>query len=435
MKVVGLITEYNPFHNGHKYHIEQAKKITGADYCIAVMSGNFVQRGTPAVIDKYSRTKMAIQNGVDLVLELPVCYATGSAEYFAHGAISILDKIGVVNTLCFGSECGDISLLTSAARFLLHAPSEFENQLQDYMREGLTYPAARLRALEQSMKDSGSADYHSLSKVLTEPNNILGIEYCKALINFSSSIEPITIQRISAHYHEKELSSARTLAISVSELTTPVISSATAIRNTINHPSELSAAAITAAAQSVPEDVAQFLRDYYQITYPMTEEDFAAIIKYKLSQEDNQALANYLDVTPDLADRLKNLKDFNKNISSLIQEIKTKNMTLTRINRALLHILLNIKTDTIKTYMEADYTPYARILGIRKESSPLLRSIEKYGRIPTITKVSKAKDQLNPLGMQMLTEDIFAADIYNQAVYHKYGTPLLSEYQHGICIV
>lgn len=430
MKVVGLITEYNPFHNGHKYHIEQARKITGADYCIAVMSGDFVQRGTPALIDKYSRTKMALNNGVDLVLELPVCYATGSAEYFAHGAVSILDKLGVVNTLCFGSECGDISLLTLAAQFLLHAPQDFESQLQDYMREGLTYPAARLKALEHS-----TGDRHSLTKVLTEPNNILGIEYNKALIKLSSSIKPITIQRISAHYHDRELSGVKSCSNHDLELSDTVISSATAIRNSINQQGERSADALAAAIQSVPEDVARFLRDNYHITYPITEEDFAQILKYKLRQEDSKSLVKYLDVTPDLAERLKNIKDFNMNANSLVQEIKTRNMTLTRINRALIHILLDIKSDTMKQYMEADYTPYARILGIRKESSPLLRSIEKYGRIPTITKVSKADEQLNSLGMQMLSEDIFAADIYNQAVYHKYGTPQLNEYKHGICIV
>jgi predicted nucleotidyltransferase len=435
MKVVGLITEYNPFHNGHKYHIEQAKKITGADYCVAVMSGDFVQRGAPAVMDKYSRAIMALNNGVDLVLELPVCYATGSAEFFAHGAISILDKLGVVNTLCFGSECGNISLLTLAAQFLLHAPEAFETVLQNYMREGLTFPAARLKALEHSMSDLNFSDRHSLSKILTEPNNILGIEYSKALIKFSSSIEPVTIQRISAHYHERELSEAGPFNSNDLELCNPVISSATAIRNSINQQREISAASLTAAAQSVPADVAKFLRDHYHITYPITEEDFAQILKYKLSQEDSRSLANYLDISSDLAERLKNIKDFNMNISSLIQEIKTRNMTLTRINRALIHVLLNIKTDTLRKYIEADYTPYARILGIRKESTPLLRSIEKYGRIPMITKVSKAKEQLDELGMQMLSEDIFAADIYNQAVYQKYGTSLLNEYKHGICRV
>jgi predicted nucleotidyltransferase len=435
MKVVGLITEYNPFHNGHKYHIEQARNLTGADYVIAVMSGNFVQRGAPAVIDKYSRTKMALQNGVDLVLELPVCYATGSAEFFAHGAISILDKLGVVDAVCFGSECGDISLLTSAAEFLLHAPKSFETQLQDNMKEGLTYPAARSKALEQAMGDMDTNRKHSLSMVLTEPNNILGVEYSKALINFSSGIEPITIKRISAHYHEKELSDSKPSTGKDLELCDPVISSATAIRNALNRQEVLPEEAVTAATQSVPETVAQFLKDNYQITYPILEEDFASILRFKLRGENTKTLATYLDITTDLAERLKNMTDYNKDISVLIQDIKTKNMTLTRINRAIIHVLLNITTGNVKSYMAQGWTPYARILGIRKESSPLLRRIEKNGRIPIITKVSKADKQLDKLGMQMLAEDIFATDIYNQVVYEKFGTKLLNEYKHGICIL
>lgn len=434
MKVVGLITEYNPFHNGHKYHIQQARQITGADYVIAVMSGNFVQRGAPAMIDKYSRTRMALNNGADLVIELPVCYATGSAEYFAHGAVSILDKLGVVNTICFGSECGDISLLTMAARFLTEAPDCFESQLQDHMRTGLTYPVARRKALEQSLPEMDAAIKHRLAELLTEPNNILGIEYIKALLNFSSSITPVTIQRISAHYHEKELSEAKYQQDSNLQLTNPVISSATAIRHAIHTQVRQASGAFSDASLSVPKDVADFLYENYHKTYPITEEDFAAIIKYKLRMEDSKSLATYLDITPDLAERIKNHRNFNKSIHSLNQDIKAKNLTLTRINRAMIHILLNIKTTAVRDYMVHGYTPYARILGIRKESSPLLRNIEQNGRISLITKVSKADHLLDETGMQMLTEDIFASDIYNQAVYDKYGTEIPNEYKHGICL-
>ena len=169
MKVVGLVTEYNPFHNGHKYHIEEAKRVAGADYTVAVMSGNFVQRGTPAVIDKYSRAEMALKNGVDLVLELPVCYATGSAEFFAHGAISLLDKLGIVDYLCFGSECGDIELIQTAAEFLNNTPDSFENILSSSLKKGLTYPAARLKALEHSLSQSdNSKRSQDILKLLAE---------------------------------------------------------------------------------------------------------------------------------------------------------------------------------------------------------------------------------------------------------------------------
>ena len=435
MKVVGLITEYNPFHNGHKYHIEQAKRITGADFCIAVMSGDFVQRGAPALIDKYSRTKMALQNGVDLVLELPVCYATGSAEFFAHGAVSILDKIGVVDALCFGSECGDLSLLSSAAHFLLNTPASFDQTLQDYIKEGLTYPAARLKAIAASLEDMDKAEKQTLLSTLTEPNNILGIEYLKALINLSSGIEPFTIQRIAAHYHEKELTPVIDTNPHDTKLLNPVISSATAIRNSIHRKKDTEEASAEDALQSVPEDVAQFMKANYQTTYPIIDEDFASILRYKLRMEESKDLAAYLDITPDLAERLKNLKDYNCSLASLLQDIKTKNMTLTRINRAVLHILLNIKTDQVVDYRRNGWTPYARILGVRKEATHFLRTIERRSSIPLIKKVAKAEQQLDALGIQMLSSDIFAADIYNQIIYEKFGTKLPNEYQQGICIL
>ena len=147
MKIAGIIAEYNPFHNGHKYHIEQTRKITGADFIIVVMSGNFTQRGTPAIMDKYSRARMALENGADMVLELPSCYACGSAEYFADGAIALLDKLGCVDYVCFGSECGDIELLRPIAEILATEPENYSEMLRAELKSGATFPRARNRAL------------------------------------------------------------------------------------------------------------------------------------------------------------------------------------------------------------------------------------------------------------------------------------------------
>lgn len=437
MKVVGLVTEYNPFHNGHKYHIEEAKRVTGADCCIAVMSGSFVQRGTPAVIDKYSRTEMALRNGVDLVLELPTCYATGSAEYFAHGAVSLLDKLGIVDYLCFGSECGDIRLLSEAAGLLLHTTSSFEERLQSLVKEGLTYPAARLKALQHYLEDNSPGHDVELLKVLSEPNNILGIEYLKALHNLNSAMLPFTIQRISAHYHDKQLAgltgSDPNFDVSLTE--NLMISSATAIRKAIHSKADDAEDYFEQIRHSVPEDVYLPLKEKYLRSYPVTEEDFAQIMRYKLLTEDNQTLSGYLDITSDLADRMKNRKDYYESIEDLALGIKTKNVTLTRVNRALIHLLLNIRTEDILEYNRHGYSQYARVLGVKKESSHLLRKIEKLERIPVITKVSKAEDKLVPLAMRMLNLDIFASHLYNQIVYEKYGTILPNEYKHGVCII
>lgn len=447
MKVVGLITEYNPFHNGHKYHIDEAKRITGADYAIAVMSGNFVQRGAPAVIDKYSRAAMALSNGVDLVLEIPVCYATGSAEYFAHGAVSLLHKLGIVDYLCFGSECGDISLLSEATAFLNDTPEVFDERLQDFLKEGLTYPAARLKALKSTLESSDTVNGKALSKVLTEPNNILGIEYIKAIQRLSSPFLPVTIQRIAAHYHSSELSEQKTEgesmsllpdALSDTEKATvpkPNISSATAVRRVINNISRHNSDSLEVIKQHIPESVFDILVKNYEKTYPITEEDFSAIIKYKLLTEDSKALSSYMDINPDLADRLKNISDYNCSMSELTAKIKTKNMTLTRINRALIHLLLNIKQLSFDEYKQGGYVRYARVLGVRKEATKLLRKIEKEGTLPLITKVSKAVPQLDTLGQRMLAEDLWAAHIYNQAVYEKYKTAVLNEYKRGIIIL
>lgn len=429
MKTVGLITEYNPFHNGHAYHIKQAKSITGADYVIAVMSGDFVQRGAPAVIDKYQRAQMALNNGVDLVFELPVCYSTGSAEYFAHGAVALLNQLGIVDYLCFGSESGDIDQLQMATQFLNNAPASMDEQLLAYIKSGMTYPAARQKAfLEYLDSVNTSQDAVQLSKLITEPNNILGIEYMKALKRLSSPMIPVTINRISAHYHNTEISVPAS-----NEDGEAVISSASAIRKVLHSMEDLTN--ISYVKNSLPDDVYELLTNHYHKTFPITMEDFAALIRYRLLAEERDDLTQYADITGDLADRMKNNRNYNLSISELSMQLKTKNLTLTRINRSLIHLLLNIRRDSLNSYCDNGYIFYARLLGMKKGSSHLLKKIEAVSRIPIISKLSKANEQLDRLGMQMLSEDTFAANLYNQVIYEKYHTSMANEYQCGIRIV
>lgn len=443
MKVVGLITEYNPFHNGHKFHIDEARRLTGADYVIAVMSGNFVQRGAPALIDKYSRAKMALENGVDLIFELPVCFSTASAEYFAHGAVSVLNKLGVVDYICFGSECGDIKLLTKAAELLTDTKELFDEILQSYLKKGYSYPAARAEAVLETLKVQELPDGEQIGPILNEPNNILGIEYIKALRRFGSTIGPVTIERKSAHYHEKALSvsddfnpSEDELSLTEKDLNDNItaISSATAIRNAlINDPdTDIRIGKIIA---SVPENVFNILRDSFLKSFPVSEEDFADIIHYRLIYADSDSLSEYFDMSADLAERIKNIGDNSCSIEDFYRKIKSKNLTLTRINRALLHIMLNIKKTDMDMYCKNGYSQYARLLGFKKDASVLLRKIEKAGEIPVITKLSRADRQLTPAAMKMLTEDINASHLYNRIVYSKYKAEILNEYKHGICII
>ena len=436
MKVIGIITEYNPFHNGHKYHIEEAKKITGADYVIAVMSGNFVQRGHPAIMDKYTRSMIALNNGVDIILELPVCYATSSAEYFALGAVTLLDRLGIVDYICFGSESGDIKVLEKAAKLFNNQGDDFQDYISSYIKKGLSYPVARAKATSKVLSLDGSdSSNHDLIDAISEPNNILGIEYIKALYKINSSMKPITINRKDAHYHDKNINYLETKVDLPGHDLNPnyTFSSATAIRGIIEDTDNLSG--LHSIKDSVPQNVFDYFKSKYKITYPITIKDFESIIKYKLLYEDNQELSSYLDLSPDMADRIKHIDLINTNIQDIIENIKTKNITLTRVNRALIHVLLNIKSDDILKFTKDDIIYYARILGIKKEASHLIRKIKNSERLPIITKLSKAHEQLNPSGMKMLNQDILAAHLYNQAVYKKFKTTIPNEYKHGVYIL
>ena len=212
MKIVGLITEYNPFHNGHLYHIEKAKEITGADSVIVVMSGNYVQRGAPAIMPKHLRAEVALEAGVDVLMELPVCYATGSAEYFAAGAISLFERLGCVDSICFGSECGDYGLLARVAHILADEPEGYRQALKDLLKSGMSFPLARQKALKDYLEDD------SLDSVLEQPNNILGIEYIKALYERRSPMKSYTIRRMVSGYHDTELSGSYSSASAIRRL-------------------------------------------------------------------------------------------------------------------------------------------------------------------------------------------------------------------------
>lgn len=418
MKVLGIITEYNPFHSGHKYHIKEAKQITGSDYVIAVMSGDFVQRGAPAIISKYDRCLMALNNGVDIVFELPTCYSTGSAQYFAQGAVSLLHGLGIVDYLCFGSESGEIKDIEEATSLLYNSDEGLQSIIYSYIREGFSYPAARAKAARQMLDTSSKSKSSYMSSIISEPNNILGIEYIKALNNINSSITPVTIKRHIADYHDDKPGSS--------------FSSATAIRRVLENPSFPDN--VSTIKASLPNSVYDYFIGNHLISYPITIEDFAPIIKYKLLMESSIELTGYLDLSSDIADRIKNTNLQDKSIAELSQTIKTKNITLTRVNRALIHVLLNIKKEPFQEYINENIVYYLRLLGMKKEASHLIRKIKSHGRLPVITKVGGADKQLDTLGMRMLDQDIHATHLYNQIVHTKYKTTIPNEYKHGICM-
>ena len=257
MKTAGIIAEYNPFHKGHEYQIRYTKERLKADYVIVAMSGDYVQRGTPALISKHARAEMALRCGADLVLEMPVSVSTASAEAFAMGSVSLLDGLGVVDMLCFGSESGEISALKELAEILVEEPEEYKKLLKSFLSEGLTFPAARSQALTEYFKNPRNFNgddfdgvltplLNEVTQILNTPNNILGIEYCKALLRLNSQIRPVTIRREGMGYHETTVPEGDLVSSSPDlQSSTDFFASATAIRSLIQNPGGVHSEAIS----------------------------------------------------------------------------------------------------------------------------------------------------------------------------------------------
>ncbi len=319
MKTVGIIAEYNPFHNGHAYQIEETRKITGADCVIVIMSGNFVQRGAPAIADKFTRAHTALLGGADLVMELPTIYATGSAEFFAHGAISILNSMEQIDYLSFGGETDDINVLNKIAKTLHSEPQEYKDMLKTGLKSGLSIPVARKNALKSFFSDT-----INISDVIDTPNNILGIEYIKALYHFNSNIKPIIIKRAGNGYHYSNLNEE--------------FASATALRKCFNSDS------FEKIHEYVPDKIFDFYNQNYGQILPINSNDMNMLIYYSLMLNQSK-LDDFMDVNNNLANKIHNLlnKGEFQDYDNLVLSLKSKELTHTRISRALLHILLNIK--------------------------------------------------------------------------------------------
>jgi len=396
MKTVGIVAEYNPFHNGHAYHIQKAKDLTGADFCVVIMSGDFVQRGTPAMMGKHLRTSCALANGADLVLELPVCYAVSSAEYFAGGAVALLDQLGVIDSLCFGSECGNVDLLFQFAKELLYETPSFKRELDHKLRLGYSYPQARNAALE-----TAAPHLTAYIDILSNPNNILGIEYCKALLARDSKIVPCTVKRAGASYHDNSLESS--------------LCSAHAIRESLRQ-----SPIPETVLRQVPESMREMVLESYLKTYPIYTDDISLLVYYSLLSGEASGFTDYPDIDKELSDRIRNLLPKYRSFDSFCELLKTKNRTYVRISRSLIHILLGIHKGDFVRFREEGPVFYARMLGFRESAAPLLSAIKEKARIPLLSKLADAEKQLAPTALSMLEKDIYASHIYQSIVCHKY---------------
>lgn len=412
MKICGLITEYNPFHNGHIHHMKEAREITGCDYLIVVMSGNYVQRGTPAIIDKYERTEMALDAGADLVLELPVLFSTSTAQVFAYSAINLLNQLGCVDYVCFGTEIGDLTQLKKVADLLNNEPESFKEDVRSLLRTGLNYPTARGIAIDNYLGD----EIENIGEMIQTPNNILGIEYLRALKKLGSSIQPVTIKRWTTEYHEDRAYYSD-------------VASATALRNMLYEEDGVE--------RIVPYVNAFTAREFalkYGISTPIRANDFSQILQYRLDKERDH-LTDYLDFAPELAERVNKLLPDVYNFKEWAHALNARNFTHTRINRALLHLILAIKSEDLKIYEEEDYCMYARILGFRRDSSQLLSMIDRSTPLPLISKMADARRILEPKAFKLLKIDIDTSNIYRNVVYQKFGTLLKDDYTAGIVII
>lgn len=396
MKTVGIIAEYNPFHNGHAYHIQQAKDLTGADFCVVVMSGDFVQRGMPALMDKHLRASCALAGGADLVLELPVCYAVSSAEYFANGAVTLLDQLGIIDSLCFGSECGDINVLTQFAKELLTESPAFKKELDHKLRLGYSYPQSRNAALEAS-----APHLTAHTNVLSTPNNILGIEYCKAILLLESRITPYTVKRAGASYHDNSLES--------------LYCSAQAIRESLRQ-TQVPQTAI----RQVPAYAREIAEEAYLKSYPIFSDDISLLVHYSLLSRNAFGFTDYPDIDRELSDRIRKYLPKYHDFESFCELLKSKNRTYARISRSLLHVLLDIRTEDFALYRKEGPVFYARMLGFRESAAPLLSAIKEKSRIPLLSKLADAEKQLAPTALSMLEKDIYASHIYQSVVRHKF---------------
>ncbi|MBP2658543.1 MAG: hypothetical protein H6Q69_1575 [Firmicutes bacterium] len=394
MQAVGVIVEYNPFHNGHKWHIDVAKKRSGCPFVIGVMSGNFVQRGEPAMFDKWKRAEMAIRGGVDLIIELPTVFAVRSAQYFAAGGIRLLHSLGIVSHVCFGAEHADLELLNKIATAANDV--NIMNQMHINLQLGNTYASALGQALEKQ--------YNIAGNIISSSNNILAVEYLRAIKKFSPILQPIAVTRQQSKYNDTTITSS--------------FASATAIRQAI-----IDHMTITDEIKmSVPGTTSEILYDLLsQKRGPVTLSNFSSIILAQLRITSSKQLEKLPSVSEGLHYKIRDSSLLAANIEHLLALLKSKRYTYTRLQRILIHALLGTTQDQLASF-DKEGPLYARILAFNQNGRLLLKKMNQTNAIPLITKTThylstkqRDTDTLTPL-QQMLSADTLASDIYSLGI-------------------
>lgn len=404
--VLGIIAEYNPFHNGHLHHLQMSKQYTNSDYTIGIIGGNFTQRGSTSIIDKWEKTRIALLNGIDLIIELPLLYSISSAENFADGAIKILNSLNVVDYLSFGSESSDINILNKVAEILYHEPNEYKNILSHELNKGLSFPKARENALLMYLND-----IRKYSNILSSPNNILGIEYLKALKKYNSKIKPVCIPRIESEYNSTNFSNN--------------IASATAIRSLVKNKS------FEIIKNLVPNNTYSILID--NIKNGHIVEDLSVFEKeiiYVLRKMSIEEISNLPDVSEGLEFTIKNAANSCNSIVELMGLIKSKRYTQTRIQRILLYSLLGVTKKDME--ISKNTLPYIRVLGFNEKGRELVSEISKKNpKLKIITSVKKFVDSNKNKNLNLLlNKDIFATNVYT--IGFEYDSLNNLDFKNGI---
>lgn len=410
MSTIGIVCEYNPFHKGHEYQINAAKELTGAEHVACLMSGHFLQRGTPALADKWLRTEIALSCGADAVFELPYVYATSSARDYATAAVAMMNHIGSIDYIVFGAETDNLSVLSELAHIISEEPGCISPDIRKYTSSGMSYGAARAKAVTSfvlsEQQPAGHLTEKYLSDVLSSPNNILAIEYLRALEESQSSIRPVLIPRTGSQYN--------------SILAKHDICSASAIRNLLQNGS------IDDIQRHVPDSCYLKLREQYNRTFPIFEDDMSGLLSY--ARLINPHANDVMDMDADLFNRLSATSP-DQTFSETASQIKCRNFTLTHIQRALLHLIAGPQVDEYNLYKSDGLIYYAHLLGMQSGSGSMLRHMKKSSSIPIITKASAAGKVLSKTGLQMFSHDVRATRIYSNVIYHKYGCGIRDDYR------
>ena len=395
MNVLGIIAEYNPFHNGHLYHLQESIKKVEPDYTICVMSGDFTQRGEPAMADKWIRSSIAVKNGIDLVLELPFAFACNNAEYFAAGAVDILDRLGCVTHLSFGSEAGELSMLSKAAKYLSKEEEELKKRIKEFANQGISFPKARYEAVKKCMGDS-------YAEVLKSANNILAVEYMKQLNIIGSKIEPITVTRYGTGYHDKD--SFENFA------------SATAIRHRLNQSSEFQE-----VFDFLPSKTFEVLKNIDR-GVNIKFNDFYQLLLYQILTSESEQLETILSATEGLENRVKKAAIESTDMNSMLKAVLSKRYTHTRISRLLTHILIKMDKESFRSIL-ASRANYGRVLAFNEKGASLLKKIKKeeLNSIPVLTNINREISKESK-EWKLLQYDITAADVYNLIAYGEIYT-------------